>query len=183
MKKLQLLLAIFICSISASIGQGIPPAPADKAVVYFIRSSNTGFAINFSYFDSDRLFGLFAGKGYIRYECSPGSHLFWARSENKDFVEAEVDAGKVYFIEAIVQMGFVKAAVRLQPIDPTNQRKMKGILKIIEKNEPESLTDEDVKIENEKFQDVITRGLEKYKEEKVNGEKFNRLEKTMFLNK
>lgn len=91
--------------------QGIQPPPPDKAVVYFVRSSSAGFAINFSYFDSTRLIGIFAGKGYFRYECEPGFHLFWARSENKDFVEAEVEAGKIYLIEAISQMGWVKAGL------------------------------------------------------------------------
>jgi hypothetical protein len=180
MKKIQLLSAILLLISLSSIGQGITPAPADKAVVYFVRDSGTGFAINFSYFDSDKLFGLFAGKGYIRYECSPGTHLFWARSENKDFVEAEVEAGKIYFIQAIVQMGLVKAGVRLQPMDPSNKKKMKGILDLINKKPPESMTEEDLKIESDNFKDVIARGLSKYKEEKEKGESFERLEKTMF---
>ena len=180
MKKIQLLSAILLCISFSSIGQGITPAPADKAVVYFVRASSTGFAINFSYFDSDKLFGLFAGKGYIRYECSPGTHIFWARSENKDFVEAEVEAGKIYFIEAIVQMGWVKAQVRLQPLDPNNKKKMKGILKVINKIPPDSMTEEELKVESVNFKDVIDRGLIKYKEAKEKGESFNRLEKTMF---
>jgi len=180
MKKNQLLSAMLLLISLSSIGQGITPAPADKAVVYFVRDSDYGFAINFSYFDSDKLFGLFAGKGYIRYECSPGTHLFWARSENKDFVEAEVEAGKIYFIQAIVQMGFVKAGVRLQPLDPNNTKKMKGILKVINKKQPESMTEDDLKIETANFKDVIDRGLGKYREEKEKGYSFERLEKTMF---
>lgn len=180
MKKIHLISAFLLCIAFSSFGQGIPPAPADKAVVYFVRPSGTGFAINFSYFDSDKLFGLFAGKGYIRYECSPGTHLFWARSENKDFVEAEVEAGKIYFVEAVVQMGWVKAQVRLQPLDPNDKKKMKGILKLVNKKPPQHMTDEELKIESGNFTDVIARGLAKHKEAKEKGESFERLEKTMF---
>ncbi len=180
MKKIQLLTAMLLLISLSSIGQGITPAPQDKAVIYFVRDTDYGFAINFSYFDSDKLFGLFAGKGYIRYECSPGTHLFWARSENRDFIEAEVEAGKIYFIQAVVQMGMIKAGVRLQPMDPNNIKKMKGILKVINKKPPESMTEDELQIISADFQDVIDRGLRKYKEEKEKGNSFERLEKTMF---
>jgi len=92
----NLIIAIVLIYFSPFVGvcQNIEPAPADKAIVYFVRTSSLGFAINFSYFDSTKLVGKFNGPKYIRYECDPGSHLFWARSENKDFVEAEVDAEK-----------------------------------------------------------------------------------------
>src|SRR5688500_8701014 len=95
-----LTLAVFLFGLYSvcAVAQIIDPAPADKAVIYFVRPSFLGFAINFSYFDSTRLIGKFKGPAYIRYTCDPGSHLFWARSENRDFVEAEVEAGKIYFI-------------------------------------------------------------------------------------
>lgn len=180
MKNLSFLIIVFFGITLSSFGQGVKPAPEDKAVVYFVRTSSAGFAINFSYFDSDQFFGLFAGRGYIRYECKPGTHLFWARSENKSFVEAEIEAGKIYFMEAVVQMGFVKAGVRLEPVDPKNAKKMKNILKVIDKKAPETMTDEEIKIEAENFKDVIERGLSKYQEEKGKGDEFGRLEKTMF---
>lgn len=183
MKRTALLFQFICCFALFTFSQGVEPAPEGKSVIYFVRPSGTGFAINFSYFDSDKFIGIFAGKGYIRYECDPGSHLFWARSENKDFVEAEVEAGKVYFIEAVVQMGWVKAQVVLQPIDPKNAKKMKPLLKLINKKAPEIMTEDEIKIESENFQDVILRGLSNYKEDKESGDTFKILEKSMFYEK
>jgi len=175
-----LFIAIFsILFSSICIAQEITPAPEDKAVVYFVRTTSMGFAINFSYFDSTRLIGKFNGPKYIRYECEPGPHLFWARSENRDFIEAEVEAGKIYFIEANVKMGAVKAGVQLLPISPTDPKKIAKIMKLIKKQESESFTMEEIANETQKLGDVIQRGLEKYNEEKAKGKTNVRLEKTM----
>jgi hypothetical protein len=173
-----LVVLIGFCSFYA-VAQTIEPAPADKAVIYFVRPSAMGFAINFSYFDSTRLIGKFNGPAYIRYTCDPGHHLFWARSENRDFVEAEVEAGKIYFIEAIVTMGAIKAGVTLDPIYPNDEKRMKKILKLIAKKPSKSFTKEDLKTEEEKMQDVIIRGLEKYAADKQKGKTTPGLDKSM----
>lgn len=183
MKTVTFLIALLLTLTTSVRGQGIQPAPSNKAVVYFIRTSSYGFLINFSYFDSTKLIGIFAGQGYFRYECEPGSHLFWARSENKDFIEAHVDAGKIYFIEALVETGWGKARVELNPVDPNISKKMKAILKVINKKSSESLNDEEIKTKTEDFNQVISRGLKKYNEDKENGSKIKRLETNMFYNK
>jgi hypothetical protein len=179
MKAFAILVALVgFCSLYA-VAQTIDPAPADKAVIYFVRPSSLGFAINFSYLDSAQLIGKFNGPAYIRYTCDPGRHLFWARSENRDFVEADVEAGKIYFIEAIVNMGAVKAAVNLDPIDPNDEKRMKKILKLIAKKPSESFSDQELQTEEEKMQDVIIRGLEKYAADKQKGKTWPRLDKSM----
>lgn len=180
MKKVSFLLLACIATTALLYAQQVPPAPADKAVVYFVRVSSLGFAINFSYFDSTRLIAKGNGTNYVRYECQPGSHLFWARSENKDFIEAELEAGKIYFIEVQPQMGGLKAAVQLYPVTPDNEKKMKKILKLMEKKSPESFSSEELSKEETEMQEIIRRGIEKYKEDKEKGKKIEQLEKTMF---
>lgn len=179
--KTFLTLVIFVsCMVFSAAGQNIEPAPADKAVIYFVRPSSLGFAINFSYFDSTKLIGKFNGPAYIRYTCNPGKHLFWARSENRDFVEAEVEAGRIYFIEAIVKMGAVKAAVNLDPVDPENEKRMKKILKLIDKKSSESFSEEELEVEERKMNDVVVRGLEKYNNDKLKGKARPGLDKSMY---
>jgi hypothetical protein len=163
------LVVVTIIPISRLSAQDIAPAPTDKAVVYFLRPSSTGFAINFSYFDSTRLIGRFNGPKYIRYECAPGRHLFWARSENRDFVEAEVEAGKIYFLEAIVRMGAFKAAVALEPVDLKDSKKMTKLMKLMVKRPSEKFTAAELQADEENQREVITRGMEKYAEEKSKG--------------
>ena len=147
------------------------PRPSDgKAVVYFVRTSNMGMAINFSYFDSLTLIGRFAGPAYIRYECEPGHHLFWARSENRDFVEAELEAGKIYFILADVAMGGIKAQVDLVPVNPRNDSKtMKRILKLIERQSGEQFTAEQLERDRADLEKAVERGMESYSKEQMRG--------------
>lgn len=175
-------LTIIMClSISIADCQTINPAPDGKAVIYFVRPSSTGFAVNFSYFDSTKLIGKFNGPRYIRYECEPGNHIFWVRAENRDYVEADVEAGRIYFIEAIPRMGAIKAAVQLIPLDLKNQKEMKKVMELLVKKPSESFTDSELKIETQKMENAIFKGMEKYREDKVKGVAFERLEKNMYF--
>lgn len=178
-KQILLIIPVFLIALSG-FAQSIEPAPADKAVVYFARPSSLGLAINFSYFDSATLIGVFNGPKYIRYECEPGRHIFWARSENKDYIEAEVEAGKIYFIEAIPLMGAIKAGVDLQPVDPNDPKMMKKIFRLMEKKPSESFPAEVLQSETVRLQDAIARGLEKYTEDKNKGKVIAQLRKEMY---
>lgn len=154
---------LFLVVYLPNYAQDFPPAPEDKAVVYFVRASSLGFAINFSYFDSTELIARFNGTNYIRYECEPGHHLFWARSENRDFVHAEVEAGKIYIIEVVPKMGGVKAAVRLVPVDPTTHN-MKKINKLFGKKPPLTFSDMEIEETEDELAEVVRRGMNKYEE-------------------
>jgi hypothetical protein len=172
-----LILALTISTLCT--GQNLEPAPNDKAVVYFVRTSSMGFAINFSYFDSTKLIGRFNGPKYIRYECDPGKHLFWARSENRDFIHADLDAGKIYFVEAVPTMGAAKAAVMLLPIQAGNPKKMKPILKLLNKKPPVSFSEAQIAAETIELADAVQRGMERYAVEKAKGKKNMQLKKDM----
>lgn len=160
MKKLILILAI-LTHISLQ-AQTIKPAPSDKAVVYFVRSSSLGALINFTYFDSAMAIGRFNGPKFMRYECEPGHHLFWARSENKDFVNADLEAGKIYVIDVIPVMGAIKAGVMLSPIN-SGDYKLKRIQKLLTKRESETFSKQELEHLQIKMEDVIIRGLNKAK--------------------
>ena len=107
MKKILVILltiqSLFIYS------QKIDSSLSEKSIVYFTRANSTGALINFTYFDDEKVIGRFNGPKYLKYECNPGKHLFWARSENKSFVEATLLAGKTYIIDVKPKMGAIKA--------------------------------------------------------------------------
>lgn len=90
--------------------------PSDKALVYFMRPSGFGFAIHFQIWDRDHLIGLSQAKSYFAYECDPGKHLFIGRAENKRAVDADLEAGKSYYIITQVKMGAWKARMALVPV-------------------------------------------------------------------
>lgn len=95
-----------------------PPSgpPQDKAFVYFMRPSGLGFAIHFQIWDSKQLIGLAQAKSYFVYECDPGNHLFIGIAENKRAVEADLEAGKSYYILTQVHMGGWKARMGFIPV-------------------------------------------------------------------
>ena len=158
MKKLLLFIVVLLqFSLHA---QTIEPAPADKAVVYFVRASGLGVLVNFTYFDSTKVIGRFNGPKFMRYECEPGKHLFWARSENKDFVRADLEAGKIYVIDVIPVMGMIKAGLRLKPINSEKYR-MKKIQKLLTRKKSEVFSEKDLESLQKKMEQVIIRGLDK----------------------
>jgi hypothetical protein len=176
------LFAILFCiSITSSAScQAITPAPSDKSVVYFVRPSGFGAAINFSYFDSTKLIGRFNGEKYIRYECSPGKHLLWARSENRDFMEADLEPERIYFIKANVSMGFAKAQVYLEQIDPNDPKKMKNILKLITKRSSQQFTETKLLQDTKDLQNAIERGMVEYAKEKSSGANIPHLDQSLY---
>lgn len=91
-------------------------APADKALVYFMRPSGFGFGIHFQIWDSYRLIGLSQAKCYFAYECDPGTHLFIGRAENKRAVRADLEPGRTYYIITQVKMGGWKARMEFVPV-------------------------------------------------------------------
>lgn len=92
--------------------------PSDnKAVVRFMRPSGMGYAVNFQIWDGSRVIGNSVAKGQFDYLADPGEHLFVAVAENKAFVEANLEAGKTYYIITQVKMGAWKARVGLIPVN------------------------------------------------------------------
>ncbi len=98
MKKIiPLLLVIFAINVQA---QELKKPSERKAMVYFTRVEALGFLINFKYFDGEKYLGKFNYGKYLAYECDPGKHIFWAKSENSDFVEADLEPNKIYILDS-----------------------------------------------------------------------------------
>jgi hypothetical protein len=90
--------------------------PPDKSVVYIMRPSGFGFAINFQIWDRDRFIGLSQAKSYFAYVCDPGKHLFIGIAENKVAVDADIAPGKSYYIITEPRMGGWKARLAMTPV-------------------------------------------------------------------
>jgi hypothetical protein len=162
--------------------QKIESTASEKAVVYFTRANATGALINFTFFDGDKTIGRFNGPKYLRYECNAGEHLFWARSENKSFVEATLEPGKTYIIDVIPKMGAIKASVKLVPVDKKNY-KLKRIQKLISKRDTELFEESELNELQNEMSEIILRGLEKYKSLKEKGKKIAKLYPEMTVDK
>lgn len=180
MKLIQVTLLILFCSIFAHAQEFTPPAKG-KSVIYFVRMQAGALSMaDFYFFDTDKLIGYFHGAKFIRYECEPGEHMFWARSENRDFITANLMKDKVYLIEAVPILGAMKDGVQLAFFDMDDSVLRDRLKKILAKG-PVTITDEKLKKKTEELKEPIAKGLAKYKEEKAAGKKMLRIEKDMFV--
>lgn len=96
--------------------------PAEgKAQVVFLRPSTFGGAIQSSVYDAsrdadDRFIGIVSAKTKVGYTTTPGHHLFMVIAENADFLEADLDAGKTYYVLVSPRPGWWKARFSLLPV-------------------------------------------------------------------
>ncbi|NOR86860.1 MAG: hypothetical protein GQ527_04565 [Bacteroidales bacterium] len=162
MKKTVLLFLAFIFISLTSFSQTFKTPSEGKTLVYFTRVGTMGFAINFRYFDGEKYIGKFNGNQYYVYECEPGEHTFWASSENMSVVDANLEAGKVYIIDAKAKSGAFKANVELIPLDKNHKKYEKHKSKILAelRNATEvSFEEAELLEEQEELQEEIAKGV------------------------
>lgn len=170
------MLILFLAGLSCQVqAQDFIKAPEDKAVVYFVRTSGVGFAINFKYFDGEQFLGIFSGKGYLVYKCDPGEHILWSVSENTDYVIALLEGGQTYLVEANVQMGGIKAQVELNPVSPNDEKALKKIGKLVGKKKPEKLPEVEIAERNERYADYMQTKMQDFNAMAQNNYEFKRL--------
>lgn len=160
-RKMLFLAAILMLGFLSTRAQGFQPPSPGKAVVYFARVTAAGFAIAFDFYHNDKYIGNFAGRNYMRYESEPGSHLFWASSENHEFMTAELKEGDTYVVVVNVEMGFAIARVDLTPIMPTDKA-YERVKKLVDKKAPKINTEEEVNKRNGMRVEYIRDKLQDY---------------------
>jgi hypothetical protein len=96
---------------------------SNSATIAFIRDSGIGFAVNFSIIDqSGNLLGDAVARSHFALQLPPGRYFFFARGgENTDVVQADVAAGRLYYVRVVPHLGVWLARVELDPVKP-NER-------------------------------------------------------------
>ena len=165
-----ILLMVLVCGLTTAYSQKITTQEIDKpaegkSLVYILRTG-AGALINFRIYDKDKFLGTLSGFKYMVYECEPGNHVFWAASENRDFVEANLEPNSVYVLNAEGQMGAFIAQVSLNPLSPNEFRDKKTFYQVIKgANKQMYVPSTEDKTEN------IKKGLEKYEGLKASNSK------------
>jgi hypothetical protein len=99
-------------------------APADQAVIVFVRPSVFGGAIQSVVYDvsgdTPALVGIVSAETKIAYAVPPGRHRFMVISEAADFMDAEVAGGKTYYTLVTARPGWWRARFSLLPVAPGN---------------------------------------------------------------
>jgi len=98
---------------------------ADHAVITFIRASKFVKNFDIGIWNKDGLLGTLKGQTYFQTKMYPGRHMFFGKSEHWSVLEAEVEAGKNYYVQVTLSMGWTQGHVRLIPIkSDTEQAKI-----------------------------------------------------------
>jgi hypothetical protein len=107
--------------IPAAPGTPAPAPTPGAATVVFVRDSGFAFAVNFAILDqSGNFLGESVAKSNFAIRVPAGRFFFVARSsENTDLVQANVEAGRLYFVRVFPRFGVFLARVGLDPIKPS----------------------------------------------------------------
>jgi hypothetical protein len=97
--------------------QSLMQPTEDMALIRFMRPSGFGFAINFNMLDGDEVIGNSVAKSQFDYLATPGKHVFIATAENKAFLEADLEAGKTYYVLMRIYPGAWYARVAFVPVN------------------------------------------------------------------
>jgi len=184
MKKLLMTtLFVALTGIFTVFAQGFEPPEDGKAAVYFVRVTKYGKPTSFEFFHQDKYIGAFKGDQYMRYEVEPGNHLFWASSENKEFLTAEVEAGKTYIVIVDVIMGAWKARVGLTPLSIDDTETFERAKELINKRPPVVTPENKIEKMNDKLADFIEEKLEMYETTWKNEQDYKHLSPDMAIPK
>jgi hypothetical protein len=96
---------------------------ASSATIVFFRDSGVAYAVNFAILDQAANFlGDAVARSDFSVQVPPGRYFLVAKGgEGTDAVQAEVAAGRVYYVRVIPRMGMWLAGVELDPIKPGEQ--------------------------------------------------------------
>mgnify|MGYP000208879411 CR=1 FL=1 len=182
MKSLALFSILLLVALQTK-AQGFPPPAEGKAAIYFARVSMFGGAISFQYFHNDEFVGQFKGKNYMRMEVDPGEQLFWASSENKEFLTADLEAGKTYIVVVDIIMGIGKARVGFSVLDNSNTDVRDRAIKLINSKAPIVTKESTMKKVNAKLEkkNFIPEKLEMYEKVWKKEKNFKHLSKDMAI--
>ncbi len=101
-------------------------APADKALIYVVRPTMGGHKVQTKLAVDGQFKGVNRGNNYFFFTLEPGMHYFCSQSENKSTLSLEVEAGKTYYLQQKIKMGWVKARNKLVALSETEGKEALG---------------------------------------------------------
>lgn len=100
-----------------------PRAASDRATVVFVRPSGYAPGLVVTILDDGgRFIGDALASSYFVHRTAPGEHTFIGWAENTSALSANVEAGKIYFVEVEVKLGALSARSHLKALTPRSER-------------------------------------------------------------
>jgi hypothetical protein len=105
-------------TVADSLGNHIASPPAGMGqVIFFRRGTIVGAAISCATFENGAKVSSLSPGRYFVLPATPGVHNYTVRSEAKDVLRLEIEAGETYFAECTIGMGFMAGRPNLSPSD------------------------------------------------------------------
>ena len=171
MKKLLLLFVLFTITNSLYSQDSIPLATnqKDHAVVYLVRTNSLGFIMNSRIFVNGDYMGKFHFNEYLKLYLKPGKHVISAKAENLVVMEAQLETGKVYVVDAVARLGAFSAGVNLIPVSETDEKRFNKVRKRLSKSKLRTFNKAELKEKTQEFQEIIRDASKKYYKKKKKG--------------
>jgi len=96
-------------------GLDLPAVSEDKALVVFFLASKRAGGGHATLADGDEFITHLIKRTCFFYQAEPGHHMFSVVGEAADFLEADLAAGKTYFVQVAPRTGFWKARFSILP--------------------------------------------------------------------
>ena len=96
-----------------------PEAPADKALIYVMRTTNFAYNIHSKLAVDGKWMGTNRGKTYFYITVDPGEHHFCSEAANQDAITMAVKPGEIYYLLQHVKAGTWKARTKLYVLNET----------------------------------------------------------------
>ena len=109
----------------------IPTPPEGQGQVVFFRAGGSGFAIGCSVNENGQKVSSLGAGRYFVMVAQPGRHEFTVKSEAKDSIALEVEAGETQYATCIIKMGIMVGRPDLAPSTEAAFRKH-GKLKLVD---------------------------------------------------
>jgi len=185
MRTFSLLLSL--CSLfllSPIFAQELPTPTPGKALVIFTRPPLEAPVIQFQYFDGEQFLGKIGPGSYLTYECDPGKHLLWGKSENRDYLEANLEADRIYIVNTEVRTGAIQARIILAPFDPNGknaEKEKERLIKRISKKKEKRFDPAAIKKSDHWMKATINQGMADYERMKKKEKKIDVLTADMHI--
>ena len=99
-------------------GLSLPTPGANESVMVILRPARTAHGISSIVYEDDQFISIVMARSHVVHRTTPGNHRYMVISESADFMDADLEGGKIYFARAVPRMGAWRARFSLLPITP-----------------------------------------------------------------
>lgn len=122
--------AVVSAATSPAVGEIGSPEPGKAQIVFFRPAKMTGALIGFKVREAGKELGVLKNGNYFVLSVEPGKHEYAVRSEAKDVLTLDVEAGEVYYVAGSISMGILAGRPNLSPSSDADFQSVRDKLKL-----------------------------------------------------